>query len=256
MNDDRFTRFEARLEQWVETTFAAAFGYRVNVFDLALHLARALESGLRYDPSGVNRPQAPDNYDLYLQTGLYNNLIAKHPDLAERLADYLVTLCAQAEYRLAHVPKVTLHADPTLELRHPSAIASHTDTVSGSTVGMTAVIAPSNGTAPRNAHLVVNGGAPFKLTADVINVGRMIDNDLPIDDPYVSRYHIQLRRRGNTYLLFDINSSRGTLVNGVRVREHTLHSGDVIDIGRSRLIYMDDRAEDSTSPPTETFEGI
>lgn len=256
MNDDRLTRFEARLEHWVETTFAAAFGYRVNVFDLALHLARALESGLRYDASGINRPQAPDYYDLYLQTGLYNNLTAKHPDLAERLADYLVTLCAQAEYRLANVPTVNLHADPTLELRHPRAIASHTDIAGGSTVGMTAVSAPSAGNAPRNSHLIVNGGAPFRLTADVINVGRMIDNDLPIDDPYVSRYHIQLRRRGSEYLLFDINSSRGTLVNGVRVREHALRSGDVIDIGRSRLIYMDDRAEDSASPPTDTFEGV
>jgi pSer/pThr/pTyr-binding forkhead associated (FHA) protein len=103
---------------------------------------------------------------------------------------------------------------------------------------------------------VVNGGAPFQITSDVINIGRMIDNDLAIDDPYVSRYHIQLRRRGSEYLLFDINSSRGTLVNGVRVREHALRSGDVIDIGRSRLIYMDDRAEDSASPPTETFEGV
>lgn len=256
MSEDRLTRFEARLEQWVETTFAAAFGYRVNVFDLALHLARALESGLRYDPAGLNRPLAPDTYDLYVQSDLYNRLVERHPDLASRLSDYLVTLASQAEYRLAKAPIVTLHADPTLEQRHPRAIASHTEATNGSTVGMTAVVAPRVGPAPRNSHLIVNGGFPYKLTQDVINVGRMMDNDLTVDDPYVSRYHLQLRRRGSEYLLFDINSSRGTLVNGARVREHTLRSGDVIDIGRSRLIYMDDRAEDAASPPTDTFEGV
>lgn len=256
MSDDRFTRFEARLEQWVETTFAAAFGYRVNVFDLALHLARAMESALRYDPLGIHRPLAPDTYDLYIQTELYNRLLERHPDLAMRLADYVVTLAAQGEYRLSDTPRVNVHADPTLEMRHPRAVASHTSGTNGSTVGMAAVAAPHTGPAPRNPHLVVNGGAPFRLSEDIVNVGRMNDNDLTVDDPYVSRYHVQLRRRGGDYLLFDINSSRGTLVNGVRVREHTLRSGDVIDIGRSRLIYMDDRIDDSVSPPTDSFEGL
>ncbi|MBK8134560.1 MAG: DUF3662 domain-containing protein [Anaerolineae bacterium] len=256
MSDDRFTRLEARLEQWVETTFAAAFGYRVNVFDLALHLVRAMESGLQYDPAGINRPLAPDTYDLYMQSELYTRLLERQPNLAERLCDYLITLATQSEYRLSQAPLLRLHADPTLDSKHPRAVASHTETAGGSTIGMTAVVAPYAEAAPGNAHLIVNGGSPYRLASDVVNIGRMVDNDLPLDDPYVSRYHVQLRRRGSEYLLFDINSSRGTSVNGTRVKEHRLRSGDVIDIGRSRLIYMDDRSEDSSSPPTETFEGV
>ena len=96
MSDDRFTRLEARLEQWVETTFAAAFGYRVNVFDLALHLVRAMESGLQYDPAGINRPLAPDTYDLYMQSELYTRLLERQPNLAERLCDYLIPLATQS----------------------------------------------------------------------------------------------------------------------------------------------------------------
>lgn len=256
MSDDRFARLESRLEHWVESTFAAAFGYRVNVFDLALHLVRAMESGLRYDPTGANRPVAPDTYDLYVQSDLLSRLQERHPNFTERLCEYLFTLATQSEYRMSRTPTLRLHSDKTIDSRHPRAVASHTDESSGSTVGMTAVVAPQLEPAPRNPQLVINGGSPYPLTLDVINIGRMVDNDLQVDDPYVSRYHVQLRRRGNEYLLFDINSSRGTSVNGTRVREHRLRSGDVIDIGRSRLIYMDDRAEDSKSPPTETFEGI
>lgn len=240
----------------METTFAAAFGYRVNVFDVALHLVRAMEDGLRYDPAGVNRPLAPDYYDLYIETGLFTRLLERHPDLANRLSEYLVTLATQSEYRLSKAPTVNLHADATLDARHPRAVASHTDDTNGSTIGMTAVPAPHTDPPPRNPHLIINGSIPYRLTTDVVNIGRMVDNDLQVDDPYVSRYHVQLRRRGSEYLLFDINSSRGTMVNGARVKEHALRSGDVIDIGRSRLIYMDDRAEDSASPPTETFEGV
>lgn len=258
MNDDRLSRLESRLEQWVETTFAAAFGYKVNVFDLALYLVRALEEGLRYDPTGINRPLAPDSYVLQIAPDLYHKLIAKYPDLAERLCAYLITLASQADYRFSRSPSLRLIAQEGVAVRRPLAFANHSDDTNGSTLGLTAVTMPLTDYLSHKPHLILNGGTRVDLDRDIINVGRMVDNDVVVDDPYVSRYHAQIRRRGNEFLLFDINSSRGTSVNGIRVREHLLRSGDVIDIGRSRLIYIDDRPDDDNhhSPPTDTLEGL
>ena len=46
---------------------------------------------------------------------------------------------------------------------------------------------------PPNAYFAVEGGKTYPLDEAVINIGRMLDNHLVIDDPRVSRHHAQLR---------------------------------------------------------------
>jgi adenylate cyclase len=92
--------------------------------------------------------------------------------------------------------------------------------------------------------LVINGEQTIALTADLVNVGRSRSNDIVIDDPHISRHHIQFRRRDGAYWVFDTNSQSGTFVNNVAVRQHALQPGDVVRIGRTQLVYLeDDRPE-------------
>ena len=76
-----------------------------------------------------------------------------------------------------------------------------------------------------------------------------------VDDRAVSRYHLQLRLRFGRYTLFDIQSQGGTLVNEVKIKEHNLQTGDVIQIGNTRLVYMEDRpisdGQTQTNDPVE-----
>lgn len=77
------------------------------------------------------------------------------------------------------------------------------------------------------------GGQSFELAEGAtLVVGRAGACDLPIIDPTVSRRHAELSCEGGTVRLRDLGSSNGTLVNGLRVDEARLSSGDVVTFGR------------------------
>ncbi len=78
------------------------------------------------------------------------------------------------------------------------------------------------------------GGKEVVLTLNkpVFRIGRLSDNDLQIDDPYVSRLHAELRFDGTYAMLIDRSSTGATYVNDQRVPEVRLHSGDRIALGR------------------------
>jgi pSer/pThr/pTyr-binding forkhead associated (FHA) protein len=252
--DDHISRLESRLEQWIEATFAAAFGSRVDIFDIALHIARAMDAGVRHDPD-QSRPIAPDQYRVVLHNTTYDRLHARQPDLIEKLTGYIVTLAAQNEYRLTQKPSLTLTANPDSEPHHPQVSTEHTDEPGSSTVGLDSITLDAPKQTNFSAHLLINGSTHYSLSADLTSVGRMIDNDVVVDDPFASRYHAQIRRRGHETLLFDAGSSRGTQVNGVQIREHRLRNGDVIEIGKTRLIYLEERDDHHPlGPATETID--
>lgn len=70
------------------------------------------------------------------------------------------------------------------------------------------------------------------LNKPVFRIGRLADNDLQVDDPYVSRLHVELRFDGAYATLIDRSSTGATYVNDQRVPEVRLHSGDRIALGR------------------------
>jgi len=82
--------------------------------------------------------------------------------------------------------------------------------------------------------LVWPGGAtPIGNAALVI--GRSKDCDVPLADGNVSRRHAELGRSDGGFVLRDLDSTNGTLVNGRRVRHATVGVGDEITIGTSTL---------------------
>ncbi len=70
------------------------------------------------------------------------------------------------------------------------------------------------------------------LNKPVFRIGRLADNDVQIDDPYVSRLHVELRFDGVQATLVDRSSTGATYVNDQRVSEVPLRSGDRIALGR------------------------
>jgi pSer/pThr/pTyr-binding forkhead associated (FHA) protein len=107
---------------------------------------------------------------------------------------------------------------------------------------------------PQNAFLVIAGKTNFPLTKAVVNIGRHSDNDLILEDQYISRHHAQLRAIDNRYVIFDVGSTGGIFLNNKQISRATLHPGDVLRIGMVNLIYSQDTtAEQPTSAvPVET----
>ncbi|HMG34484.1 MAG TPA: HD domain-containing phosphohydrolase [Blastocatellia bacterium] len=74
----------------------------------------------------------------------------------------------------------------------------------------------------------------LKFGAKPFRIGRLENNDLAFDNPYISRHHAEITHQESGYMLRDLGSTSGTYVNGDRVGEHLLTDGDVIRLGRAR----------------------
>jgi DNA-binding response OmpR family regulator len=69
----------------------------------------------------------------------------------------------------------------------------------------------------------------WALGRPITRIGRLPDNDIVIPDRWVSRYHAEIRRDGQQYVIRDLESKNGTLVNGRRLTApHRLVDGDQV----------------------------
>src|SRR5690348_6902342 len=132
---------------------------------------------------------------------------------------------------------------PTARRRPTSSSAAGTPSSGGSgaqrPARRTGASAPSARPEPTpfsGPKLVVTGGPKageeFPLENDEYVVGRSTDNPICIADSSVSRKHISLRRLGQGWMVSDMGSGNGTLVNGEPISDETvLANGDVITMG-------------------------
>ncbi len=83
-----------------------------------------------------------------------------------------------------------------------------------------------------------NAGSKFFLDTDVTQVGRHPDSDIFLDDITVSRRHAELLRQGPGYVLRDTGSLNGTYINRERIEEASLSTGDEVQIGKFKLVFV------------------
>jgi pSer/pThr/pTyr-binding forkhead associated (FHA) protein len=71
------------------------------------------------------------------------------------------------------------------------------------------------------------------------SVGRHPNSDIFLDDVTASRRHAEFRRENGQFLVVDIGSLNGTFVNRKPVQSSVLANGDEIQIGKFRLVFID-----------------
>ena len=76
------------------------------------------------------------------------------------------------------------------------------------------------------------------LDADEIAIGRMSDCEVRVRQPWFSRRHFTIKRKGNRWILDDLESRNGTSVNGTRVMRCILQPGDEISVMSSRIAFV------------------
>ncbi len=233
-------QIEARLQAFVENRLMF-FPWARRQNALAQLVVAAMQENLATGPGGVLT--APNNYVLSIHP---QNLAAwqSSPDVLTTLADVLTTAVREAGLTFAAPPVIRLAADPAVpldEMRVTATILGANG--EGTTAVLPALTAPEEPPAdscPANAFLIVNGAETYPLRQPVINIGRRLDNHVIVNDPRVSRAHAQIRAVRGRYILFDLNSSGGTFVNGQPVHQQTLKPGDVISLAGVPMIYGED----------------
>jgi len=103
--------------------------------------------------------------------------------------------------------------------------------------------------------IVLPDGSAKKQTVDLplVKVGSSVSNDIVVDDSSVSRFHCELCYTSEGFLIRDLDSTNGTYIAGMRIREATLSQPTAIQIGRSQLRFKPqaERTEVDLSPETQ-----
>lgn len=133
--------------------------------------------------------------------------------------------------RLNHVHQAVLRQESWLWPDRPSS-SQPTHTVSP-----TRLITSEPVDAPPT--LVANGGQRIVLTGSPVVLGRHADCDLVLQDEQASRRHAQVEPGPGGFVLVDLGSTNGTLLNGQRVDQPIpLSPGDQIIVGGSVVRFV------------------
>ena len=81
-------------------------------------------------------------------------------------------------------------------------------------------------------------GETFPLEGERTLIGRSPDCEIFLDDVTVSRKHAVLHRRDDAFVIEDLGSLNGTYVNRERIDEVALQTGDEVQIGKFRLVFI------------------
>lgn len=185
---------------------------------------------------------APNVFTLIVATD--SSPMWKEQRTLDALKDILTTAANDAGLQFTTPPTITITTDDTYTAEEIRVVASHKLEPVADTQGMQAPstsesIDPAENI-PENAFLIIEGVKVHALDEAVVNIGRRLENHLVIDDPRVSRNHAQLRAIKGRFVLFDLNSTGGTFVNGQRTSQTVLYPGDVISLAGVALIFGQD----------------
>ncbi|MFB0901841.1 MAG: FHA domain-containing protein, partial [Acidimicrobiales bacterium] len=82
----------------------------------------------------------------------------------------------------------------------------------------------------------------YGVTKRFTTIGRHPDSDIFLDDVTVSRRHAEVHREGDAVLLNDVGSLNGTYLNRTRIDSESLRSGDEVQVGKFKLVFLADES--------------
>ncbi len=259
--------FEDRVGRAIEGVFAGVFRGPVQPAELARAAAKEMD---RRRKLGVGKVYAPTLYSVLISPADAEQLGGFTDTLAAELETYLRGYAQERDYELACRPRTRFLVDEDLklgrfevigELLSPEQVAAEMgDDVAGAsqvatpvspgpepddasdTFASTGIWQATPDATPRLATVTVPGVAhDVALIGDRIVVGRLSACGICLDDNNVSREHAAFVRSESNWDVVDLESTNGTLVNGVRAARKRMVDGDIITIGVTELVYHEPR---------------
>ena len=83
-------------------------------------------------------------------------------------------------------------------------------------------------------------GRTHEIESEETLIGRGLTAEVQLADRGASREHAMITWEGDHYALEDLQTTNGTRLNGKKIRQAALTTGDVIEIGHSRLVFVCD----------------
>jgi hypothetical protein len=223
--------FESRLERGIEGFFTKAFRSGLQPVELAKRILREMEA---HKTVGVREVWVPNRYVLRMSDEDRQRFSGMEGALVRELETVVIEGAKEHGYGLVARPEVVFETDEGMkrgDLRIDAELSEAPGPVQRDQTGR-----PTSG---RAVLALVEGGngKEYPLDGDRMVIGRLTGSEIEIEDPGASRRHAEVRREGGEYVLADLGSTNGTLVNGSPVTEQPLSDGDRITIGRTVLEF-------------------
>jgi Protein of unknown function (DUF3662)/FHA domain len=227
--------FERRLESAIEGIFTKAFRGGLQPVELATRILKEMEANKTV---GVRQVWVPNRYQFTLSEPDAERFGQAERSLRRELEQVVAEGARERGWDLVGPPEVQFDIDASLKqgefLCQPLLVEGPP---TGQPPAAEAAAAPE-----REAELVlIEEGKParaFPLAKDRVIIGRLSESDIVLSDTGASRRHAEVRRdHGGGFVIIDLGSTNGTMVNEATIGERPLEEGDRITIGRTVLEF-------------------
>jgi len=220
--------FERRLGNMVEGFFATTFRSGLQPVELAKRVMREMESGKTV---GVRDVWAPNHFVFSLSEEDGVRFERAEQALVAELKRVARETALERGWGLVGPPEVEFEIDGSLgrgKIRCAVTFAEGPEELAPAVplVGEATLVRLEDDRAVDT----------FRLKAES-TIGRLPDCEVHLADPGASRHHARITHGDGGYVLADLGSTNGTLVNDHPVSEHVLADGDRITIGTTVLEF-------------------
>jgi hypothetical protein len=219
--------FERRLEQLISGAFARAFRSAVQPVEIAAALQRECDNNAQI--LSRNRRMVPNDFHVELSQTDLDRLAPYDSAMAGELTDQVKRHAEQQGYVFPGPVTIAFEAADDLTTGRFRIRSQGRATVQSN--------ATHTQVGRARAVLVVNG-TEHPITPAGVVVGRGTEADVRINDPGVSRRHVEFNVEGGDLpeiSVRDLGSTNGMLVDGHRMTNTPLRSGSEVRIGNTTM---------------------
>jgi hypothetical protein len=254
------------MESLVEGVFGRAFRRQIHPVEIAKGIAKQMDEGKMVS---ISRTYAPNDFTVHLSTGDEESIRAYQSSLRDELIQYASTHAQSRNYHLMTPPKVRFEVEDTLRFGEFGVTAKLTGGAGPrekgapqDTSGQTRIFRteePGEGDPQGTAAISAEEAREQGLAREVVElvledrtyplegrgpwgIGRSEDNDIVIADSSVSRRHARISRADNGFVVEDLGSTNGTLLDGAPIDRERIEGGDELTFGGvdARLVRRTD----------------
>ena len=245
------------MESLVEGVFGRAFRRQVHPVEIAKGLTKQMDENRMVS---VSRTYAPNDFTIHLSKADEESIKAYQNALRDELIQYASTHAQSRSYHLMTPPKVRFVTEESLRFGEfgvtakltggtgPRAEGAPEDTSGQTRIFRTektgdeqggdqgtAAISPEEarkrGLARETVELVLDDETYPLEGPGPWSVGRSEENAIVVRDPNVSRKHARFERLENGFVVEDLGSTNGTLLDGAPIDRERIESGDELTFG-------------------------
>ena len=211
---------EHRLERMVDGVFFRRSKGSIRPIELGRRLVREMDDQRSVDVKG--RRIVPNDFTVVLSAIDHASFNEIEDALVAELAEAAREYAREEGYHFMGPVSVQLAVDNGLRSGRFNIVSQLKQAAAGPGLGS----------------LVLPSGQRVDLGSATVTVGRLPECTIAINDSNISRNHAEVKAGPTAFVVNDLGSTNGTMVNGVKiVGEHRLRDGDIISFGSTHVRF-------------------